>query len=235
MAKAAFAGKAKAQSAGLSKGRGAAPQGTLRPSEPAPVATRRWVRATLHGFSETTPVPPRARAKGSAAQARAKAAAAGRSKAQAGGLGKGRGALPQGALQPSRPLPVATRRWIRCGWDADYYYDNKNAKEPCPRLCRIDSGCRITATCYEITGRTCTQPSHHQGPHRCGTYHEDALGQGNCYDEEGSDDSGCDDDDDGCKSRKSKGRGNEGNLRIVSASTSYLLRGGESRDGWGIF
>ena len=40
-AKAAFAGKAKAQSAGLLMGR-AGPQGMLPPSGPVPVATRRW-------------------------------------------------------------------------------------------------------------------------------------------------------------------------------------------------
>ena len=47
LAKAAFAVKAKAQSAGLAKGRGAGPQGTLRPSEPAPVATRRYGRKAV--------------------------------------------------------------------------------------------------------------------------------------------------------------------------------------------
>ena len=78
--------------------------------------------------------------------------------------------------------------------------------QPCQRVCWIDSCSRTTATCYEITGRTCTQPLHHQGPHRCGTCHEDAVGRGNCDDEEGSDDSGCDGEDDDYKSRKGKGR-----------------------------
>ena len=62
-AKAAFAGKAKAQSAGLGKGGGALPQGTLRPSGPAPVATRRWVhcgtqqRAESNGEDKTEGQP----------------------------------------------------------------------------------------------------------------------------------------------------------------------------------
>ena len=75
-AKAAFAGKAMAQSAGLAKGRGAGPQGTLRPSEPAPVAT---------GSPAAGPagMPPKAKAKGAAAKAKAEAAAAGKAKARA--------------------------------------------------------------------------------------------------------------------------------------------------------
>ena len=65
-------------------------------------------------------MPPKAKAKGVAAKAKAKAAFAGKAKAQSAGLAKGRGAGPQGTLPPSGPAPVATRRWVHCGWDADY-------------------------------------------------------------------------------------------------------------------
>ena len=71
-------------------------------------------------------MPPKAKAKGVAAKAQAKAAFAGKAKAQSAGLGKGGGAGPQGTLRPSGPAPVATRRWVHCGWDADYY-DNEVA------------------------------------------------------------------------------------------------------------
>ena len=66
-------------------------------------------------------MPPKAKAKGVAAKARAKAAFAGKAKAQSAGLGKGGGAGPQGTLLPAGPAPEATRRWVHCGWDADYY------------------------------------------------------------------------------------------------------------------
>ena len=71
-------------------------------------------------------MPPEAKAKGVAAKAMAKAAFAGKAKAQSAGLVQGRGAGPQGTLPPSGPAPVATRRWVHCGWDADYY-DNEVA------------------------------------------------------------------------------------------------------------
>ena len=72
-------------------------------------------------------MPPKAKAKGAAAKAKAKAAAAGKAKARAKAMAKGRGALPKlGALGPFGPPPVATRRWIQCGWDADFY-DNEVA------------------------------------------------------------------------------------------------------------
>ena len=73
-----------------------------------------------------TGMPPKAKARGMAAKAKAKAAFAGKAKAQSAGLAKGRGAGPQGTLPPSGPAPVATRRWVHCGWDADYY-DNEVA------------------------------------------------------------------------------------------------------------
>ena len=65
---------------------------------------------------------PKAPARGVAAHAEARAALAGRAKAQSAGLLKGQ-AGPQGMLAPSGPVPVATRRWVHCGWDADYYDD----------------------------------------------------------------------------------------------------------------
>ena len=68
-----------------------------------------------------TGMPPEAKAKGVAAKALAKAAFAGKAKAQSAGLVQGRGAGPQGTLPPSGPAPVATRRWVHCAWDADYY------------------------------------------------------------------------------------------------------------------
>ena len=74
-------------------------------------------------------MPPKAKATGVAALAEARAAFAGKARPQSAGLST-RGTEPQGTLPPSGPAPVATRRWIRGGWDADYYYDNKNAKEP---------------------------------------------------------------------------------------------------------
>ena len=154
-AKAAAAGKAKARAKGLGWGRGAGPKDTLLPPEPPPAATKRRVHCgwdadsydnevalavpgelieavvrpqsdPLWPLRDRAGMPPKAKAKGSAAQAKADAAAAGKVKAQARGLDKGRGALPQGALQPPRPPPVATERWVRCSWDADYY-DNEAA------------------------------------------------------------------------------------------------------------
>ena len=72
----------------------------------------------LHGLLKgRAGMPPKARAKGVAAKAKAKAAAAGKAKARARGLGGG-GAVPKGALLPPGPPPVATRRWVHCGWDA---------------------------------------------------------------------------------------------------------------------
>ena len=71
-------------------------------------------------------MPPKAKAKGAAAKAKAKAAAAGKAKARAKGLGKCGGAWPKGGPQPPGPPPVATRRWVHCGWDADFY-DNEVA------------------------------------------------------------------------------------------------------------
>ena len=65
MAKAAFAGKAKSQSAGLTKGGGAGPQGSLR---------------TLRARACRAGMPPKARAKGAAARAKAETAAAGKTK-----------------------------------------------------------------------------------------------------------------------------------------------------------
>ena len=118
-------GKAKARAKDLGWGRRAGPKDTLLPPGPPPVTTRRWVHF-LWPPRDRAGMPPKAKAKGRAAQATADAAAAGKVKAQARGLDKGKGALPQGALQPSRPPPVATRRWVRCGWDADYY-DNEAA------------------------------------------------------------------------------------------------------------
>ena len=78
--------------------------------------------------------------------------------------------------------------------------------QPCQRVCWIDSCCRTTATCYEITGRTCTQRLHHQGPHRCGALHDDAVGRGDCDDDGSSKGSGGKEGDDDYKSRKRKGR-----------------------------
>ena len=71
-------------------------------------------------------MPPKAKAKGAAAKAKAKAAAAGKAKARAKGLGKGGVAGPKGALLPLEPPPAATRRWVHCGWGADFY-DNEVA------------------------------------------------------------------------------------------------------------
>ena len=68
-------------------------------------------------------MPPEAIANGVAAAALAKAAFAGKAKAQSAGLETGSGTGPQGTLPPSGPAPVATRRWVHCGWDADYYDD----------------------------------------------------------------------------------------------------------------
>ena len=71
-------------------------------------------------------MPPKAKAKGAAARAKAKTAAAGKAKARAKGLGKGGEAVPEGALLPPGPQPVAARRCVHCGWDADFY-DHKVA------------------------------------------------------------------------------------------------------------
>ena len=38
--------------------------------------------------------------------------------AQSAGLETGSGTAPPGTLPPSRPAPVAMRRWVRCGWGA---------------------------------------------------------------------------------------------------------------------
>ena len=70
--------------------------------------------------------PPKAKAKGAAAEAKAKATAAGKAKTRARGLGQGGAAVPEGAPLPPEPLPAATRRWLHCGWDADFY-DNEVA------------------------------------------------------------------------------------------------------------
>ena len=88
-------------------------------------------------------MPPKAKATGVAALAEARAAFAGKARPQSAGLST-RGAEPQDTLPPSGPAPVATRRWIRGGWDADYYYDNKNAKEQ-GRRPRVSSGAGPTA------------------------------------------------------------------------------------------
>ena len=61
--------------------------------------------------------------------------------------------LEQGAKADSEP--PACKECRRCG-------------QPCQQVCWIVSCCRTTATCYEITGRACTHPSHHQRPHQCG-------------------------------------------------------------------
>ena len=148
-AEATAAGKAKTRVRGVGQGGAAVPEGALLLPEPLPAATRRWLHCgwdadfydnevalavpgelieavvqpqsdPLWPLRDRAGMPPKTKAKGRAAQATADAAAAGKVKAQARGLDKGRGALPQGALQPSWPLPVATRRWRRCGWDADY-------------------------------------------------------------------------------------------------------------------
>ena len=72
-------------------------------------------------------MPPKAKARGAAAKAKAKAVAAGKAKARAKAMAKGGGALPKlGALRSVGPPPVATRRWVQCGWDADFY-DNEVA------------------------------------------------------------------------------------------------------------
>ena len=56
-----------------------------------------------------------------AAKAEAKATLAGKAEAQSAGRGMGGGVGPQGTLRPAKPAPEATRRWVHCGWDADYY------------------------------------------------------------------------------------------------------------------
>ena len=116
LAKAAFAGKAKAQSAGLETGSGTGPQGALPPSGPAPVATRRWQTASIRieplmGFWKAVPASPRRQGPRGwlKTKAKAKAAAAGRAQARAKGLGRSRGAGSKGTLLPPGPPPVTTR------------------------------------------------------------------------------------------------------------------------------
>ena len=73
-------------------------------------------------------MPPKAKATGVAALTEARAAFAGKARPRSTGL-TWRGAEPPGTLPPSGPAPVATRRWICGGWDADYYYDNKIGRQ----------------------------------------------------------------------------------------------------------
>ena len=74
-------------------------------------------------------------------------------------------------------------------------------RQPCQRVCWVDSCCRTAATCYEVTGRTCIQQLHHRGPHRCGTYYDDAVGRGDCEVDGCSEGSGGEESDDDCKSQ----------------------------------
>ena len=73
-------------------------------------------------------MPPKAKATGVAALTEARAAFAGKARPQSTGL-MWRGTEPPGTLPPPGPAPVATRGWLCGGWDADYYYNNKDAKQ----------------------------------------------------------------------------------------------------------
>ena len=75
--------------------------------------------------------------------------------------------------------------------------------QPCQKQCWSNTCCKSVATCFEITGRTCTRPLNHKGPHRCGAYHDDAIGNADCDMDSDDDSSGNPDK----SNAKGKGRG----------------------------